>query len=516
VISRIRVGYQAQSPVLSPGGRTLYVCNRFDNDVSAIDLKGGKEIRRIPVPREPFSAAVTADGKQLLVANHLHAGRSDGEVVTAGVSVIDTATGHVLKEIALPNGSTLLREIRVSPDGRYAFVAHLLARFHLPTTQIERGWINSNAGSIIDLAELKLANTVLLDNIDRGAATPWAVAGDRGGNQLLVTHAGTHELSVIDFPALLAKLAKVPVTLRPGQPVDYTSASRTAAEVPNDLSFLVGVRQRVRLSGRGPRAVAIAGGRAWVANYFSDTVDVADLASESAGLETIPLGPAPQMTTARLGELYFNDATLCFQSWHACSSCHSHDARVDGLNWDNLNDGIGNPKNVKSLLLAHRTPPSMWLGVRSNAYLSVRAGIRNSLFTVQPPEIADALDEYLKSLQPMPSPHLVNGGLSAAAQRGKRLFFSDTVGCTDCHKGPCYTDGKLHDVGTVSTFDQPTNRFDTPTLIEVWRSGPYLHDGSAATVRDVLTMRNASGRHGNVQHLGPEDIEDLAAFLLSL
>src|SRR6185369_10793675 len=103
--------------------------------------------------------------------------RADVDVVASSVSVIDTVAGKVLKEIYLPNGSTLLREIRISPDGRYAVVAHILARFHLPTTQIERGWINSNAGSIIDLAELKLLNTVLFDNIDSGASTPWAVVG---------------------------------------------------------------------------------------------------------------------------------------------------------------------------------------------------------------------------------------------------------------------------------------------------------------------------------------------------
>ena len=152
VTVRLPAGYQAQSPVLSPDGRTLYVCNRFDNDVSVIDLGTQKEVRRITVPRDPFSAAVTPDGKQLLVANHLHAGRADVDVVASSVSVIDLATGKSLKEIPLPNGSTLLREIRVSPDGRHAVVAHILARFHLPTTQIERGWINSNAGSIIDLA----------------------------------------------------------------------------------------------------------------------------------------------------------------------------------------------------------------------------------------------------------------------------------------------------------------------------------------------------------------------------
>ena len=66
---------------------------------------------------------------------------------------------------------------------------------------------------------------------------------------------------------------------------------------------------------------------------------------------------------------------------------------MDGLNWDLLNDGIGNPKNCKRLLLAHATPPSMSLAVRPNACVAVRAGIRYSLFTVQPPEVADAMDE---------------------------------------------------------------------------------------------------------------------------
>ena len=516
VLERLRAGYQAQSPVLSPDGRTLYVCNRFNNDVSVVDLLTRKEIHRIAVPREPFSAAVTPDGKRLLVVNHIHAGRSDGDVVASSVSVIDTTIGKVLKEIALPNGSTLLRDIRISPDGRYAFAAHILARFHLPTTQIERGWINSNAGSIIDLAELKLLNTVLLDNIDRGAATPWAVAWSREGKQLLVTHAGTHELSVIDFPALLAKLAKVPAALEPGKPVDYTSASRTAADVPNDLSFLVGVRQRVKLSGKGPRSLTIAGSRAWVANYFSDTLNEVDLTSDPVRVECIPLGPAPQMTKARIGESHFNDATFCFQGWQACSSCHSHDGRVDGLNWDNLNDGIGNPKNGKSLLLSFSTPPSMWLGVRSNAHAAVRAGIRNSLFTVQPPEVAEAIDEYFKSLKPMPSPLLVKGKLSPAAERGKKIFFSETVGCADCHRGPLYADQKAHKVGTVGKFDQPTDRFDTPSLIEAWRSGPYLHDGRAVTIRDVVTTFQHEDKHGVTSHLTPKQIDELAEYVLSL
>ncbi len=517
VTAKIPAGHTTLAPVLSPDGKTLFVCNRFDNEVAFIELASHKTVRRVRVPREPIAAAVTPDGKFLFVANHLHAGRADVDVVASSVSIIDVATGKVCQEIALPNGSTLVREVRVSPDGKHAVVAHQLSRFHLPTTQLERGWVNTSAASLIDVASLKLVNTVLLDNIDAGAANPWAVAWSADGKTIAITHAGTHELSVINFPALLAKLDKIAAPAG-AQKVDYTAASRTAADVPNDLSFLVGLRQRIKLAttDRGPRAVVVAGSRVWLANYFSDSLAAIDLTAPRPVPEPVSLGSCMEVTKARRGELLFNDASICFQGWQSCSSCHSHDARVDGLNWDNLNDGIGNPKSAKSLLLAHSTPPAMWLGVRSNAYVSVRAGIRNSMFTVQPPEVADALDDYLNSLKPMPSPRLVKGKLSPAAQRGRKLFSSEAVGCADCHQGALYTDMKFHDVGTVGKFDRPNDRFDTPSLIEVWRSGPYLHDGRAATIRAVFAQFNPNDQHGNTSHLTPMQMEDLVEFVLSL
>lgn len=512
--ARIPTGHTAMAPVLSPDGKTLYVCNRFNNAVAVIDLEQKKEVRRIAVPREPVGAAVTADGKFLLVINHLHAGRSDVDVVTCSVSLIDLATGTVAKEIALPNGSTVLRDVRISPDGRYAVVAHILARFHLPTTQVERGWINSNAMTLIDLAEQRLLNTVLLDNIDSGAANPWAAAWNADGKTIYVTHAGTHELSVVDFPALLAKLSALAAS-GGSKPGEYAMASRKPEDVPNDLSFLVGVRQRIKLSekDRGPRSVALIGTTAWLGNYFTDTLTRIDLAASRPQAESIPLGPGQEMTAIRKGEFLFNDASICFQGWQSCASCHSSDGRVDGLNWDNLNDGIGNPKNVKSLLHAHQTPPSMWLGVRTNAEAGVRAGIRNSLFTVQPEESAAAIDAYLSSLKPIPSPRLVQGKLSPSAERGKAIFFEEKADCARCHKPPLYTDQKFHNVGTVGRFDNPTNRFDTPMLLEIWRTAPYLHDGRAATLTEVFP---AGDEHGATSHLSRQQVNDLIEFLLSL
>lgn len=515
--AQIPAGHTAMSPVLSPDGRTLYLCNRFNHEVAFVDLAARKTLRRVKVAREPVAAAVTPDGKFLLVANHLQAGRADTEVVAASVSVVDTALGRGIKEIPLPNGSGLLRDVRVSPDGKYAIVTHQVARFHLPTTQVERGWMSTNAVSLIDCRALRLVNTLLLDNVEAGAANPWGAAWSADGRTFGVTHAGTHELSVVDFPALLAKLAALTGRPTPGAP-GYAAAARTAEEVPNDLSFLVGVRRRwpAGAADRGPRAVALIEQKAYLANYFSDTLTVIDLAVPGQPVLSVPLQAPPGTSVVRRGEALFNDATICFQGWQSCASCHSADGRVDGFNWDLLNDGIGNPKNAKSLVFAHQTPPSMWRGVRADAGVAVRAGIRFSMFTVQPEADAAAIDEYLQSLDPMPSPHLVQGKLSPAAQRGQQLFVAKTTGCAECHPPRLFTDLKPYDVGTRGARDQPADQFDTPSLIELWRSGPYLHDGSAADVREVITTRNRDGRHGHTAQLSPREIDDLVEYLLSL
>ena len=369
IVAEIVTGHTAMAPVLSKDGRVLFVCNRFDNAVSFLDLETGKETRRVKVQREPVAAALTLDGRHLLVANHLCAGRADLDDVAAAISVIDTATGQTVKEVRLPNGSSSLNDLRVSPDGKYAVVTHVLSRFHLPATQVDRGWMNTNAKTLLDLERLEAINTVLLDNVDRGAANPWGAAWSADGQNLVIAHAGTHELSVIDFPALLARLAKLPVQAPAGQAGDYASASRVQADVPNDLAFLVGIRRRLRLppDDLGPRAVALIGAQAYVGNVFSDTLAVVDITAKYPRWESIPLGPKPQLTSAEKGELYFHDATLCLQGWQSCSTCHPGGARMDGLNWDLTNDGIGNPKNTKSLLLAHRTPPAMSMGVRETA-----------------------------------------------------------------------------------------------------------------------------------------------------
>jgi hypothetical protein len=189
---------------------------------------------------------------------------------------------------------------------------------------------------------------------------------------------------------------------------------------------------------------------------------------------------------------------------------------VDGLNWDLLNDGIGNPKGTKSMLLSHRTPPAMSLGVRDTAETAVRAGFRSILFTVQPGEVPRAIDEWLKSLTPIPSPVVVSNAFAAKLKAGEKIFDSPETRCSHCHPHGLYTDMKHYDVGIQNQTDKPGDTFDTPTLVEMWRTAPYLHDGSAATMREVLVDRNPSDRHGRTSHLTPAQIDALIIYLLSL
>jgi YVTN family beta-propeller protein len=491
----IPAGHSATAPAVSPDGKILYVCQRFQDRVAVIDVARRAETARIPVTREPIASALTPDGKLLFVANALPAGRADASPVAAEVDIIDTARREVAARVRLPNGATGLHGIAVSPDGRLAAVTHLLARFYLPTTQLERGWMQTNAVSLIDVAQRRLLGSVLLDEIDRGAANPWGVAWTPDGGTLAVTHAGTHELSLIDTAAMLQKLAAPP------------------RDPAMDLAFLVGMRQRLALAGRGPRALAAGDGRLWVAGYYSDTLEPVDPKAGRPG-PAIRRSAASE-TPARRGEYLFNDASICFQNWQSCASCHGPDARVDGLNWDLLNDGIGNPKNAKSLLLAHSTPPAMSQGVREDAVAAVRAGLEFILFASVPESDAQAIDAYLKSLRPVPSPYLENGKLSAGARRGRALFHDAKVGCAQCHPERMFTDLKPYDVGTRARTDR-YDAFDTPTLVEVWRTAPYLHDGSAPTLRDVLTTANPRDRHGKTSHLTKQQIDDLLAYILSL
>jgi hypothetical protein len=152
------------------------------------------------------------------------------------------------KTIRLPNGITDLHNLCISPDGKYAFAVSILARYAHPTTQIERGWMNTAALTIVDIQKKSFVNSVLLDDVDFGAANPWTLKPSADGQKLYIAIAGTHELCIVDVPPMIEKLSKLPDTIEEAKSLGIyddrgTYSSSIKSAVPNDLAFLVGLKK---------------------------------------------------------------------------------------------------------------------------------------------------------------------------------------------------------------------------------------------------------------------------------
>ncbi|TWT30452.1 Cytochrome c551 peroxidase precursor [Posidoniimonas corsicana] len=128
--------------------------------------------------------------------------------------------------------------------------------------------------------------------------------------------------------------------------------------------------------------------------------------------------------------------------------------------------------------------------------------------------------------------------ISESAKRGGELFFSDASGCTQCHVGPNFTDELYHNLGVgmdrpdeqidwgrSAVTNQPSDRgaFKTPTLRNVAQTAPYMHDGSQATLEEVVDWY-ADGGHKNPHlsdkmkplKLTDQQKADLVAFMKAL
>jgi len=503
ILRSLPAGHTPVAPVISADGKTLYYCNRFSRadqpDVHALDVASGKVVRSAKAIREPSTMRLSKDGATLWVANHLPLMAANAKHVFASLCVYDAATLKPAATLDLPPGSFAVRDSVMSPDGRIFYVAHTIGRFTVPTTHLDRGWINTSAVSLFDVAARKRVNTVLLDDTMRGAANPWGIGVTGDGAWLCVSASGTHELVVVDVKELMRRL----------------QAAEKADEVMNDLGFLYGAKTRVALEGQGARALAVVGSRVYTAMRFGDSLNVVEMWEDGPGAAVaLPLGPARAPDPVRTGEMAFNDATLCYQQWQSCASCHP-DTRADGTNWDLMNDGIGNPKQSRSLLYTHRTSPVMITGVRASAEVAVEKGFTHIQFHQVSQELLDAMNAYLKTLTPVPSPYLgPDGKLTPSALRGQALF-EGKAGCGACHTPPYYGDKKKYVLGLGSDSDRD-REFATPILIEVWRTAPYMYDGRAVTIRDVITTDNANNRHGDTKGLTPQEVDELAEYVNSL
>jgi DNA-binding beta-propeller fold protein YncE len=532
-LRRIPVAPRPQSVAVAPRQALLVVAHAVPDVVSVIELATGRERSRIPIPRQAGCVAITPDESMAVIGGFLPAGRADASDMAIAVTLIQLDGRQPPQHIQLPPGSCVGRGVAVSPDGRWAYLVHTVGRFNLPTSQIERGWISTSALTLIDLARRERTATVLLDSIVGGAADPWGVAISPDGATLWVSLSGVHQVARVDLAGLHllleGRFAERPWLLKGGRPAPGTTGvwqdihddprrRDRLVDEPGALDVARLIR-RIALPGQGPRGVSLSrdGRRLDVAMYFSGGVARVD-GDAGAGRKLLVLPPAPGQPpgrdVVREGEVAFHDATLSLQHWISCASCHP-DGRADGFNWDLLNDDINNPKNTKSLLWADRTPPSMSLGIRANMEVAVAAGFRHILFRDSDARAIATAQAYLRSLEPEPSPFRpADGPAAESVERGRALFLSSATRCAECHPPPLFTDLRSYNVGTAGAAEA-TRAFDTPTLVELWRTGPYLHSGAAATLRDVLTTFNPGDRHGVTSTLSGRQIDELVDYLLS-
>ena len=475
------------------GSDRAYISLAGQPQIVVLDLATLTVAARIPVEPFPTGLALTRDQASLYVT-HLYSGT---------VTVIDTAS---LRE-SLASGSAdpdanLSQFIVLSPDGAHAYLPGSLSRSDNPSltysttvqpvlAMLARG----TSGGLAAGGEIDLAQSGEAVNL------PFAAALSPDGGTLFVANAGSDDVSVIDL-----------------------AAGRVRALLP---------------AGRNPRGLALspdgapggapAGGRLFVDNVLDGTLSVFDTHT-LALLETVTLTHIPLPADVLAGKRLFNSALPPMSSgqWLSCASCH-FDGGADGHTWAGFPDG---PRNTPALYGAAATLPLHW-----NGDLSELQDTEGTIRTIQggaglmpgpPPDphgpsVAgrsadlDALAAYLGTLAPAPSPYAPAGDdQRAAVARGAEAY--QRWGCAACHAAPLYTDRLAHisDIGDPALERHqagPLPRFDTPSLLGVWATAPYFHDGSAATLRDTLFS-------ADFHKMGPAmddgEVDDLLAYLRAL
>jgi YVTN family beta-propeller protein len=493
ITRRIDVFDEPYGIVSSADGGRLYVTLDYPGQVVEIDPTAGSIVRTLEAGDFARGLAITPDGTRLLVTQYY----------SGAVLGIDLAKGTLTDQWPGISNDNLARQIAVHPTRGKAYLPHIRSRV---TAVHGEGSIFPYV-SVIDTAagegsrrrripmDAFLANVVM--------ANPWEAAISADGRQFYVVFAGTDDMFACDL-------------------------------IDDDYREIAN-RRLVRL-GKNPRAVRVAPDGQTL--YVYNTLDFSVVAYDTKSLTpkaTIAVTENPLGEEKLRGKILFYSAQqpMVGRRWISCASCHP-DGQQDSRTWHNP-EGLRNTQWLAGLAWTH---PIHWSADR-NEVQDFEHTIRGPLMQgrglirgqVQKDLAApnkglsadlDALAAYTNSHRLPLSPYSKQG-LSAAAQRGKAIFFSNETRCATCHSGPLFTDSAvkslpMHDVGTGGddASEKLGPKYDTPTLLGVYRTAPYLHHGQAATLGEVLTAKNRGDRHGTTSHLSATQIDDLVEFLKSL
>jgi YVTN family beta-propeller protein len=509
IVGKLAVAHEPYGIVTNNDCTRAWITHDYPGKVSEINLETLKVVREMPVGSFTRGLALSADESRLYVT----------EFYTGILHGLDLKTGKVVDSWKGHSTENLSRNVVLHPKRPKAYLTLLRARVE----------VNHGNGSIVPVLSVcdldpprpgeaspgSRRRGVMLDAYNGFdiVCNPWEAAVSPDGKRLYTIYAGSNDMNVSE-------------TLDD----DFKEVERVGKH---------------RL-GQNPRAIRLSadGDTAFIYNTLDFSVGVYQT-PYMRNIATIKVCDPPKTPEWVRGKVLFStsDPPLTTRRWIACASCHP-DGLADGRVWHNPE---GLRKTPALFGLAH-THPLHWSADRDEVQ-DFEYTIRGKLMqgrgllsgSIKPknghepveleeklagrsPDL-DALAIYTNSFEFTLSPHIpAPGKLSESAERGKRLFFSKEVGCASCHSGPYYTDSRLqkpfnlHDVGTGT--DDPSEKmgpkYDTPTLLGVYRTAPYLHHGKAKTLLDVLTTCNKDDRHGKTSHLKAAELDDLVAFLISL
>jgi YVTN family beta-propeller protein len=509
VAQSLAVDDEPYGVVVDRAGKRAWVTQDYAGVVTEIDLASRKVVRKIPAGNFIRGAALTPDESRLYVT----------EFYSAKMHAIDVAAGKVVDTWSAQSRDNLSRNVVLHPKRPKAYLSHTRS---VTDTISARGSIFPQL-TVYDLVPpadkdgkpLKRRSSFALDTYNNVyvVTNPWEAALSPDGKQIYTIYAGTDDMNVSEVVD-----------------DDYKEVKRLGGPVQ---------------LGRNPRAIRVSPDGQSVYVYHALDFNVGFFDSAMKRLGTVTTCSPPKTPEWVRGKILFNSAKQPMNStrWIACSSCHP-DGGHDGRVWQNP-EGLRRTTGFWGL--AH-TYPLHWSGDRDELQdfeytirgpLMAGRGLCDGALKPkrvnEPTELSedlsgrskdlDALAIYCNSFQFTLSPHIpAPGKLSESAQRGKAIFFDAKTKCASCHSGPYYTDSSLkkpfnlHDIGTAAADpgEKMGPKYDTPTLLGVYRLTSYLHHGKAKTLHEVLTTFNAGDKHGVTSHLKKDEIDDVVAFLKSL
>ncbi|MCI0461553.1 MAG: hypothetical protein L0Z62_31775 [Gemmataceae bacterium] len=504
VVGKIPVTVEPYGIVSDKAGKRAWVTHEYPAAVSEIDLAARKVTRTFKAGSFLRGIALAPDEKRLYVT----------EFYTGVLRAIDLATGQEVDSWKGHSTDNLARHVVLHPRRPKAYLSHIRSMVHV----IDGGGSIFPQLAVCDLkpGEGKRRATFSMDTYNGVYVTTnaWEADVSPDGKRIYTIYAGTNDMNISDLVD-----------------DDYREIKRAGP---------------ARRLGQNPRAVRVSPDSQKVYIYNTLDFEVAFYDRNMSPQGKVKVCDPPKTPEWVRGKVLFNTANspLSGRRWIACSSCHP-DGHSDGRTWQNPE---GLRKTTHLFGLAH-THPLHWSADRDEVQdfeYTIRSKLMAGRGLFKGPilprrgfekvELKQKLSGVSKDLDDLAiycnsfefvqlSPHIpAPGKLSAAAERGKQLFFSKEVGCATCHSGPYYTDSslkepyKIHDVGTGE--DDPSEkmgpRYDTPSLIGIYRTPPYLHHGKAKTLYEVLTTYNQQDRHGRTSHLKGNQPDDLVEFLRSL